>query len=168
MIPISRVKYTLVDEQGIEIFKIDELSLEIERLRLKSREQAYERMIVVHNDVCNALGLDPETVRGKLQEDEFVICRYIVMAIVRTYRTESKKYTYAFIGKFYNRDHATVMYGLRSVYHEYEHNRIVKNNLRLVMALCFDSDVRAIVKNILLGKYEKDVPYANQHLKRNN
>lgn len=158
MIPISRVKYTLVDEvKEVDISGMYKLRV----LLNESNEHMTQHVILgklksIHCDVCNAMLIDYEMCMQKSRKTKFVMARHIVSAVARTFLIGSEKNKHEFplktIAKFYGaKSHATILNGCHIVYNCYKVDPLIRKYLHMVIENSKIEYVRQACTDILNG-----------------
>lgn len=158
MLPISRVKYTLIDEtKEVDVSGMRKLRVLLnESGERRSQNLLLNKLKSIHCDVCSAMRIDYEMCMQKNRKSKFVMARHIVASVARTFVTGSGKNKHEFplktISKFYSMSsHATVLNGCHIVYNCYKVDPLVRKYLSVVIENSQIEYVRQACTDILNG-----------------
>ena len=65
----------------------------------------------IENNVCRAFRINPEYLHSKNRESSLVFARYCIFKIAR----EENFYTLQEIGRYFNKSHCTIIYGINQI-----------------------------------------------------
>ena len=77
--------------------------------------------------VCSKFDISPNVIKSRSRIRPVAECRMIFYKLVRDLYED--KFSLSELGEFTNRDHTTVLYGIRNVENMHELNYIYKNNI---------------------------------------
>ena len=86
--------------------------------------------------ICEVMDIKPEVISLKTRKREIVICRQMVYYFLSTYYD----YSYAFIGRLYRQDHATVIHAKKTIESLIETNREIRQCYKSIKEQIYETD----------------------------